>query len=445
MPPPNITGQLHMGHALFATLQDILIRFRRMQGYDALWIPGTDHAGLATQTKLEEELTNQGISNPTREQFDKIATEWKSNMRNRITTQLRCLGASCDWERETFTLDDDYTKAVHAAFQKCKDAGMLYSEDGQLYLNMENLAQDILERHSNGEIKIIPEGGDKTFRHFLENIEPWCISRQIWWGHQIPGEKDVFDTWFSSALWPFAILGWPEETEDYKRYYPATLIETADDIIFFWCARMLMMGLFLTDKLPFNTIYLHGIIRDEYGRKMAKSLDNGIDPLEIIDEYGCDAMRFALAENTIAGQDMNLGSNKFESGKRIANKLWQASRFTLSHIAREGLSQRNLKLDGTDALILEELEEARKLITKHLDEFRFDLAAYELRKFFWHRYCDFYIEDAKERLYSGDKQALMTNELLLEGLLKLFHPFMPYMTEHIWQKWHNTSLIIADW
>lgn len=474
MPPPNITGQLHMGHALFTTLQDILIRHRRMTGRDSIWIPGTDHAGIATQEKIMEHLYQNGNINPTREEFLDCAWEWKNTFHKRITTQLRYLGTSCDWSRERFTLDNEYSKSVNYALKRCADEGMLYRENGQWYLRMDKRANELLARYENGELTIYPESEGKTFCHFLKNIEPWCISRQIWWGHRIPiwynanGEwiagtkeeaqakfgndirqdEDTLDTWFSSSLWPFAILGWPNETPDFNRWYPSSLIETADDILFFWCARMLMMGLLLTDKMAFNTIYLHGIIRDKHGRKMSKSLGNGIDPLDIISKYGTDALRLGLCENTSAGLDIKLSDDKFESAKRFANKIWQGSKFIINHWDRMGrptITIPEIITNNDDKIIMNEFIETKEMMHKCFNEYDFREASSLFRRFFHNRFCDWWIETRKKELYENNIETGIIGIWIIGGCLKMIHPIMPFITEKIWGCIYDTALITTQW
>jgi len=474
MPPPNITGQLHMGHALFTTLQDTTIRYKRMQGFNALWQPGTDHAGLATDAKIKAELAAEGITEPTRDQYFAKADAWQKTTGGRITQQIRRLGASCDWSREWYTLSPEHPTATLEAFNRCFEKGLIYRQDGQWWLDTSQLATDLLARYHAGELKIIPEYEGKTFCHFLENIEPWCISRQIWWGHRIPiwyngsgafcaarteadarailgddirQDHDVLDTWFSSAIWPFAILGWPNDTPDLRTFYPASMIETAADILFFWCARMLMMGLALTDQMAFDTIYLHGIIRDANGEKMCKSKGNGIDPLLIIEKFGCDALRFGFLENGTAGQDIRLSNDIFDSAKRFANKLWQASRFCLSHFDRMGRpSAWNESQHPDDLRILASLDQTKRTMANALDAFDYRAAADAFRLFFKHEFCDWYIEASKDRLYDqNDMDALGTIMRCLDQCLRLAHPMMPYITERIWQSYQDTPLILAHW
>jgi valyl-tRNA synthetase len=453
MPPPNITGILHMGHALFATLQDISTRYHRMKGDCTLWLPGTDHAGLATQAKIDELMIEEGLD-PTGPDFETFSQNYMTSLQGKITGQLRSCGASCDWSRERFTMDDRYTEAVEAAWNKCNEANMVYREGDDILLDMAPLAKRLLDHLDSGDIEIIPAGQEGTLRNFLENIEPWCINRQIRWGHAIPGTREVFDTWFSSALWPFATLGWPHETADLKRFYPAAMIETADDILFFWCARMLMMGLFLTDELPFRTIFLHGIIRDKFGKKMAKSAGNGIDPLEIIERYGCDSMRFALAESATPGQDMRMWDERFQAGKALRTKLWNASRYALAHWERMGsppLQQPENRLrqagaQGDDALMLRILDAKAERITKHLEELSYHEAAHRLRALIFEDFCGWYIENTKSRLYDeNDQDALQTLMWTLDQILRLLHPFMPFVTERIRQAYSDQPLITDSW
>ncbi len=416
-----------MGHAMFTTLQDILIRYHRMTGHNTLWLPGTDHAGLATQEKLDAEMRAEGLD-PNGPEFPAYAEAYKQRLGGSITEQLRRTGASCDWSRYRFTLDEQYSRAVEHAFSICQDRGMLYREGEDWYLDMRDLATRLLAEIDAGNLRIIPEYGEKTLRHFLDNIEPWCISRQIRWGHRIPieGETAVLDTWFSSALWPFATLGWPEQTEDLATFYPAALIETGDDILFFWCARMLMMGLLLTDRLAFSTIYLHGLIRDKDGRKFSKTLGNGIDPLKIIDQYGCDGMRMALTEAATPGQDMLLQDDKLQAGKALRIKLWNAAKFSLPLMCEEG------EITHPDDLeICARMAQARDSIGEHITAYEFHLAAGEARKALYDDLCGWYIEAAKDRLYEGDPSAKAALYRAFDQLLRFMHPFMPFVTEEI--------------
>ncbi len=428
-----------MGHAMFATLQDILTRYHRMTGHNTLWLPGTDHAGLATQEKLDQEMLARGLD-PMGPEFPAFAQEYRDRLDGEINNQLRRTGASCDWSRYRFTLDEGYSRAVKAAFAISRERGMLYREGTDLYLNMSDLSQRLLAEIKAGNLRIIPAHGEKTLIHFLENIEPWCISRQIRWGHSIPmeGEEGVLDTWFSSALWPFAALGWPDETADLQTFYPAALIETADDILFFWCARMLMMGLLLTDRLAFSTIYLHGIIRDKHGRKMSKSLGNGIDPLLIIDQYGCDGMRMMLAEASTPGSDLSLQNDKLQAGKAMTTKLWNAAKFSLPLMIKEEITHPD------DHEIIRRMKQAREDIGARLADYDIHIAAQMARRALYDDFCGWYIETAKDRLYAGETSAGAAIGEAFDALLRLLHPFMPFVTEEI-ASHYRSPLITTDW
>lgn len=451
-----------MGHAIFTTLQDILIRYHRMNGKAALWLPGTDHAGLATQQKIDQLMIDQGLD-PGSDEFYSFAENYKNTLDHTITNQLRKTGASCDWSRYTFTLDTNYSKAITKAMQECHKKGLLYYKEDQWYLDMSQMANNLIKHIQTGNINIIPANENKTLLHFLENIEPWCISRQIKWGHRLPiwtkgddiqisdtpidgytQEEGCLDTWFSSSLWPFASLGWPENTDDYNKFYPAKLIETADDILFFWCARMLMMGEMLTGKLPFDTIYLHGIMRDEQGRKMSKSLGNGIDPLDIISQYGCDAMRFALAENSTPGQDMRMWDDKFQSARAISTKLWNASKFCLSNYSK--FTQAKTTTNITDIEFIDSLKLFKRKISMHYENYEFHLASYHYRHFLFDEFCGKFLESSKDRLYKDqDPEALYTLMLGLSEILKIGHPIMPFITEYIWKAFNDSQLITESW
>ena len=452
-----------MGHALFTTLQDISIRFARSQGKAALWLPGTDHAGLATQSKLDEQMLAQGLD-PMGPDFDAFAESYKASLSGEINQQIRRTGASCDWSRYTFTLDDAYSEAVIEALRRIHAQGRLYTADNQWYIDMRDPAADLRNRTDAGELRIIPDHATKTLNHFLDNIEPWCISRQIRWGHKLPiwtrgeeifigaegpegytREEGCLDTWFSSALWPFATLGWPHDTPDMKKFYPAEMIETADDILFFWCARMLMMGLLLTDQMPFKTIYLHGIMRDKNGEKMSKSLGNGIDPLDIIDQYGCDAMRFALAEATQPGLDMKMWDDKFQAGKRMATKLWNAAKFAQMHLERISEPAAHPSSHPRDIALTGLLRERQGYIKTLYADYQYSKAALECHRLLFDEFCGSYLEDIKERIFAGDAEAL---QALLEGLgmmLQMIHPIMPFISESIWQRFFPGMLIQEQW
>ena len=668
IPPPNITGQLHMGHALDETLQDILIRFRRMQGRAALWLPGTDHASIATEAKIVAAMKEEGLTKEDlgREKFLERAWDWKRTYGGRIVEQLKKLGSSCDWDRERFTLDEGCNKAVNEVFVRLYEKGLIYrgeriinwcphcmtsisdaeveyeeldaafwhlrypltdgsgyiqlattrpetllgdtavavhpederyralvgktvtlplvgkeipiiadeyvemdfgtgvvkitpahdpndfevglrhslpvinvltedahiNENGgkyagmdrfearkaivadleaggylvktepmkhnvghcyrchsvveprvskQWFVKMEPLAKPAIEAVRSGEIRFIPERFDKIYFNWMENIKDWCISRQLWWGHRIPAyycadcgevivsatapatcpkcggthlaqDEDTLDTWFSSALWPFSTLGWPDQTEDLKYFYPTNTLVTGYDIIFFWVARMIFSGLEYTGKPPFNTVLIHGIVRDAQGRKMSKSLGNGIDPLVEIEKYGADALRFTLATGNSPGNDMRYVPERVEASRNFANKLWNASRFILMNLPED---QRPAALP--DRLALEDrwvLSQYNRLVaevTDNLEKFEIGVAVQKLYDFIWDVFCDGYIERCKVRLNgdSAEARAVACDVLVyvMTGVLKLLHPFMPFITEEIWQTLPHDgeSIMIADW
>ena len=668
IPPPNITGQLHMGHALDETLQDILIRFRRMQGYSALWLPGTDHASIATEAKIVEAMKQEGVTKEYigRDGFMKRAWEWKEKYGGTIISQLKKLGSSCDWDRERFTLDGGCSKAVKEVFVKLYNEGLIYRgerminwcpncktsisdaevdfaekdgnfwhiryplADGSGYLNlattrpetmlgdtavavhpederyqhligkmlilplvgreipiaahimqkkefgtgvvkitpahdpndfevglrhnlpvinimdesgiinenggeyqgmdrldarkkivkaleeqgylikvepikhnvgtcyrcktvveprvskqwfvkMEPLAKPAVKAVEDGEVKFVPERFDKIYFNWMNNIKDWCISRQLWWGHRIPAwycddcneitvsretphacckcgsthihqDEDTLDTWFSSALWPFSTLGWPDNTEELNYFYPTNTLVTGYDIIFFWVARMIFSGLAHMGKVPFDTVFIHGIVRDANGVKMSKSLGNGIDPLEVIDQYGADALRFMLATGNSPGNDMRYSPEKVEASRNFANKIWNAARFILMNL--EGHEIKNElpnELTTEDKWIISSFNRVAKEITENLEKFELGIAAQKIYDFLWDIFCDWYIEIAKIRMNSDDIQtAQNAREVLvwvMTGTLKLLHPFMPFITEEIWQTLPHKgdALIVAEW
>ena len=668
MPPPNITGQLHMGHALDNMMQDAIIRFKRMQGYCALWIPGTDHASIATEVKIVDALAKEGIKKEDlgREEFLKRAWEWKKQYGGRIVEQLKKLGSSCDWQRERFTMDEGCSKAVTRVFVKlyqknliyhgsriinwcpvCKtalsDAEVEYEEqashlwhlryytpdkkqyitvattrpetymgdtavavhpdderykelvgktvvlpiinreipiiadeyvekdfgsgavkitpahdpndfevglrhdlavirvmndDGtinenggifagldraearkrvvaaleecgcliktedyahnvgtcyrchsavepmvskQWFVKMESLAKPALDAVKNGETEFVPQRFSKIYYNWLENIRDWCISRQLWWGHRIPAyycdecgetvvseqtpekcpkcgnthftqDEDVLDTWFSSALWPFSTLGWPEETQDLKYFYPTNALVTGYDIIFFWVARMMFSSIEQMGCVPFKTVLIHGIVRDSQGRKMSKSLGNGVDPLEVIQKYGADALRFSLAAGNSPGNDMRFYWEKVEAYRNFANKIWNASRFVLMNIGEQELPQiEACALDPCDKWIISEYNKLVGSVTKAMESYELGIAAQNLYDFIWSQYCDWYIELTKPRLYSQDENAKLTAcavlKYVLSGTLQLLHPLMPFITEEIWTALpgNGESIMISSW
>jgi valyl-tRNA synthetase len=657
IPPPNITGVLHMGHALNNTLQDILVRYKRMAGFDALWMPGTDHAGIATQNVVERQLAAQGLDRHQvgREEFIKRVWQWKAESGGRIITQLKRLGCSCDWSRERFTMDAGLSKAVREVFVRLYDEGLIYRgdyiinwcprcltaladlevehdpHDGHLYhlkyvledgrgsitvattrpetllgdtavavhpadkrylkfhgatvllpvlkrpipviadayvapefgtgalkitpahdfndfevarrhnlptvkvidengkmtaaagkyvgmdrfvcreqivkdlkrdgllekiepysvpvghcyrcktivepliskqwfVAVKTLAAAAMEAVQDGRTKLIPGNWDKSYFDWMTNIRDWCISRQIWWGHRIPAwtcqdcgqmlvlkedpqtcphcggprltqETDVLDTWFSSALWPFSTLGWPEQTPELKLFYPTSVLVTAFDILFFWVARMMMMGLHFMGEVPFREVYIHALVRDPDGQKMSKSKGNVIDPLELMDRYGTDAFRFSLAAFAAMGRDVRLSEERIAGYRNFANKVWNACRFTLMNL--EGFDPAappdDLPLTTVEAWIMSRLQEVSRETRASLDAYEFDQAANTLYQFIWHEFCDWYLELIKPQLNDKDNPASRRHcqgvlLRVLSALLRLLHPFMPFITEEVWQK-----------
>ena len=672
MPPPNVTGELHIGHALTMTFQDILTRWKRMQGYQALWLPGTDHASIATEVKVVNKMREEeGVSKEDvgRAGFLDRAWDWKEEYGNTITNQLRKLGVSCDWERESFTMDEDLNQAVREAFVQLYDKDLIYQGDyiinwcpdcqttlsdievehedteaklyhirynfkdkddyivvattrpetmlgdtaiavnpdderyqdliggevivpvvdrtieiiadeyvdsdfgtgmvkvtpahdpndfemgerndlevikvidddahmttaagkyegleryecrrqlvddlkstgliekieehehsvGQCYrcdtvveplvsqqwfVAMDDLAKPAIDAVKDDEINFIPDRFDKVYFNWMENIRDWCISRQLWWGHQIPvwycqdcGEvivqtddpsqcsacgstnlkqdEDVLDTWFSSGLWPFSTLGWPDSTEELDFFYPTDVLVTGRDIIFFWVARMIFMGLEFTDEEPFEDIYIHGLVRDAQGRKMSKSLGNGVDPIEVIDQFGADTLRFTLITGNTPGSDIRYREERVEASRNFANKLWNASRFALMNLEDFTIDEIDFgSLDYTlaDQWILSRLNKKIKEITTLLEDYQFGQVSQELYDFVWNEFCDWYIELIKPRLYQDDnKQAYQTAQYVtwytLNSILKLLHPVMPFITEEIWEHIPGVegSIMTAQW
>ncbi len=667
MPPPNVTGQLHMGHAMDCTLQDSLIRFKRMQGYSALWLPGTDHAGIATQIKVEEELrVKEGLTRYDlgREKFLERVWDWKQKYGDRIVKQQKQMGASCDWDRARFTMDEGCSKAVKEVFVDLYQKGYIYkgsriinwcpncitalsdaeveytdkpghmwyirypladgsgdltiattrpetmmadtgvavnpedenlkhligktcilplmgreipivgddyceigfgtgavkmtpahdpndfevglrhnlevirciADDGtinenggkyngmdryecrkavvkdleeqgylvkvedyshnvgtcyrchndveplisaQWFVKMEPLAKEALRVVYDNEIQFVPERFAKTYTNWMENVHDWCISRQLWWGHRIPAyycedcgemtvskdevtvcpkcggkhvaqDEDVLDTWFSSALWPFSTMGWPENTDDLGYFYPTSVLVTGYDIIFFWVARMIFSGLEQMKAIPFKDVFIHGLVRDDKGRKMSKSLGNGIDPLEIIDKYGADALRFTLLTGVGPGNDTRFYMERVEANRNFCNKIWNASRFLMMNLEVEDFTLPD-KLDLEDKWILSKFNTLVKEITENMDRYELGIAADKVYSFIWDNFCDWYIELCKTRLTGDDKEASVRAQKVLghvlSGSMQLLHPFMPFITEEIWQALphEGPSVMVSQW
>ena len=671
MPPPNVTGQLHMGHAMDATLQDTLIRFKRMQGFDTLWVPGVDHAGIATQIKVEEELrVKEGLSRYDlgREKFLERVWDWKHKFGNRIVEQQKKLGASCDWDRAAFTMDETCSKAVREVFVSLYEKGLIYKgsriinwcpncvtalsdaeveyvdkpghlwhirypladgtgevvvattrpetmlgdtgvcvnpnderyqhiigkkvilplmnkeipvvaddyaemefgtgcvkmtpahdpndfevglrhnlevirvlddngvvnnlggkyegmdrydarkaivadleEQGYLvkiedhahnvgtcyrchkdvepiisaqwFVKMKTLADEAIRSVNEGETKFVPERFTKNYMNWMNNIRDWCISRQLWWGHQIPvwycadcghmtcsredakvcekcgsanieRDPDVLDTWFSSALWPFETLGWPNtDAPDLKRYYPTDVLVTGYDIITFWVSRMIVSGLEHMGEKPFHTVLIHGLVRDNLGRKMSKSLGNGIDPLEMIEKYGCDALRMNMVTGNSPGNDMRFYVERCEAMRNFANKLWNASRYVMMNLSEDAVNQlpETSKLEIADKWVLSKLNTLIAEVTENMEKYELGVAIQKIYDFVWDTYCDWYIELTKARLYSEDAErkqtAIQVLVYVLDQVLRLLHPYMPFITEEIWQSLphQGDALIVAQW
>ena len=666
IPPPNVTGQLHMGHAFDETLQDVLIRTKRMQGYEALWMPGTDHAGIATQIKVEENLRKEEGKTRYdlgREEFLKRVWDWKHKFGNRIISQLKKLGSSCDWERERFTMDEGCSKAVREVFVNLYNKGLIYKghriinwcphcatalsdaeveyetqpgklwhirypladgsgelvvattrpetfmgdtgvavnpnderykhligktcilpimnreipifgdeyvdmefgtgcvkvtpchdpndfemgqrhnleqilvfnedatvnanggkyegmdryecrkavvkdlEEGgylvkiedhehnvgtcyrcgttvepmtsaQWFVKMAPLAKPAMDVVNEGKTKFVPDRFSKTYLRWMENVHDWCISRQLWWGHRIPAfycddcgemtvsktdvhtcpkcggthihqEEDVLDTWFSSALWPFSTLGWPDKTKELEHFYPTSTLVTGYDIIFFWVARMIFSGVEHMGETPFKTVYIHGLVRDAQGRKMSKSLGNGIDPLEVIDQYGADALRFTLATGNSPGNDMRFSDERVQASRNFCNKIWNASRFIQMNLTidKDKAVELPAELALEDKWIISKFNTLVADVTRNIDQYELGLAASKLNDFIWENFCDWYIEIAKTRLQTGDENVQKVLCYVLSGAMQLLHPFMPFITETIWQALphEGPSVMVSKW
>lgn len=443
MPPPNITGQLHMGHAMFLTLQDIQTRFHALIGDETLWLPGTDHAGLATHEKILETLTTQGGDPSNRAAYLATGWQWKERFHGRITAQIKRMGAACDWDKERFTLDEGYQASTREAFARMWKAGLIYRDGDQWWADMRPLAAPLIQAIEQGEIDINPSTSANELLPMLRNIEPWCLSRQIPWGMPIPlkredntwhldegahtpgiAETDTLDTWFLSALWPFATLGWPRATPDLAKFYPGDWMETGDDILFFWCARMWMMGHFLTGRWPFKRLFLHGLIRDKHGRKMSKSLGNGIDPLELLDERGADALRWHLALRADPARDMKFSPQSCAADGKWINKIWQAGRF----LAQFGPPPKDASTTSTPP---EDMLPLTQSWAADLAADRYPDAARNLQASFRDAFCSTWIEQHKQALREGDADRLAEGWGRYQHYLTLFHPFLPFLTTEL--------------
>src|SRR6266436_273276 len=539
IPPPNVTGTLHIGHAFTFTLQDVLVRYKRMDGYNALWMPGTDHAGIATQYVVERQLEKEGKTKEDlgREGFIARVWQWKEESGGTIIHQLKSLGASCDWARERFTMDPKFGTGVikvtpgHDAtdfeigrrhglpirsvigfdgkmtalagkyagldrfetrkriVEDMKELGLIDRIEPyrhsvgvcyrcktvveplvskQWYVRMKPLAGPAIKAVRSGKIKIVPRAWSKTYFHWMENIRDWTISRQLWWGHRIPvwycdrdgsmhasrtdlsecpqckgplrQDTDVLDTWFSSGLWPFSTLGWPESTPELKVFYPTSVLSTGFDILTFWVARMAMLGIKFMGDVPFRHVYIHALVRDAEGQKMSKSKGNVVDPLSVMDRYGTDAFRFTLAALAAQGRDIRLAEERIEGYRNFANKIWNAARLVLTNL--EGYDPalaRRATPSVADRWIKSRLTEATAQVRKAIDTYRFNDAASAVYQFLWHEYCDWYLEIAKRSLYQPEspEAKAMTQRTLVETLettLRLLHPFMPFISEELWQR-----------
>lgn len=464
MPPPNITGKLHIGHALFLSIQDALTRYYRKSGYETLWLPGTDHAGLATHEKIIESFQNAEFSD---DDYLIRGEELKQTHQSKIIQQIQRTGASCDFSRLSYTMDDNFKQAAIHALKELDDQGLLYQKDGQWYISMGEMAKQLLSDIQAGLFIINDITQLNKLMPMLEHSEDWCISRQIKWGLRLPiyidqnhkhhifdndeeafnqlpagfiKETSTFDTWFTSSLWPFATLGWPNQTDDYKKFYPAQIIETGADILFFWCARMLMMGKKITGIYPFKEIYLHGICRDSQGRKMSKSLGNGIDPLDIIDKYGTDALRFALLSKA-TNKDMKMADNDFLNASKFINKIWQSFRFIDMHMSQNNTSY---ALNDNGAFS-EHLNDLKLQFQTAMENRDFLNITRDIQYSYKHHFCDEWIEQNKKAIFAGDHSILQHGLFILISYMELLHCFMPFITTYITEHFGFNDIISTQY
>ena len=460
MPPPNITGKLHIGHALFLSIQDALTRYYRKSGYETLWLPGTDHAGIATHSKIIESFNNEPFSES---EYAIRGQKIKQINQSTIIEQIQRTGASCDWSRLNYTMDDNFKQAAIHALKQLNNDGLLYQKDGQWYIAMQNMAKELLADIQSGSFIINDITQLNKLIPMLEHSEDWCISRQIKWGLALPiymdnhnnhhifnndeeailhlpdgflKETSTFDTWFTSSLWPFATLGWPNTTDDYSKFYPAQIIETGADILFFWCARMLMMGKKLTGIYPFKEIYLHGICRDSEGKKMSKSLGNGIDPLDIIDRYGTDALRFALLSKA-TNKDMKMADNDFLNASKFINKIWQSFRFIDMHI-KANETPCHLNIHGS---FTEHLNTLKTQFHEAMNKREFLNITRDIQYSYKHHFCDEWIEQNKKAIFAGDHDVLQHGLFILMSYMELLHCFIPFITTYITEHFEQGDII----
>jgi valyl-tRNA synthetase len=460
MPPPNITGKLHIGHALFSAIQDSLSRFYRKENYNSLWIPGLDHAGLATHDKILERLDQKEYSTT---EYDSIALKLKNEHSNTIISQLKKTGASCDWNQIHYTLNDNFKLATTKALKKLNKHNLIYKKNNQWYISMKSFADKLLNDIENGFLEINSKSDLKSLIYTLKNIDDWCISRQIRWGLQMPiyldhndnfyildddeshehlnRINDTFDTWFTSSLWIPAILGWgTNNLENFNNYYPTQMIETGADILFPWCAKMLMIGNFITGEYPFSEIYLHGICRDQHGIKMSKSLGNGIDPLDIINKYGADTLRLSLLRKT-SSHDFKINENEFLDTSKFINKIYQAFRFINMHIDKNNIDI-NPNTNGTLNIHLIELKED---FLKSMYNRDFQNITNKLQYSFKHNFCDEWIETNKKEIFLGNKEIIQHGLYALLYYMNLFHCFIPFISDYIHTFFGYDDLILKEY